>query len=205
MSAISGFGSGSQLAHWLEAIRKKQTSLVATGTTSTPSTTSTPGTTSTPSIGTVAGAGTTTASAATQFTAAASASAKPHKHGGSQFFAKIQQTVTNALQAAKANGSTEDPNEIVQDSIASLLKNMGVGGSAAQTALAANSNTEETATADPATTQQTFETLLQSSGISPEQFQSDFVAAIQEAQGGAASPTSGIGSLLKGAILDVAG
>jgi hypothetical protein len=197
MSAISGFGGGSQLAHWLEAIRKKQTSLVASGTAATPST----------STGTVAATGTTVASAATQLTAAASASAKPHKHGGSAIFAKIQQTVTNALQSAKASGSTEDPNEIVTDSIASLLKNIGLGGSAAQTAFAANTDTDAPATADPATTQQTFETLLQSSGITPDQFQSDFVAAIQEAQGGSGGASSGgsIGSLLKGALLDVAG
>ena len=194
MSAISGFGGGSQLAQWLQAIRKKQTSLVASGTSATPSTGTTP-----------AGASATTQS--TTGTTATPGIQGTHKHhgGGSDFFSKIQQTVTNALQAAKANGSTEDPNEVVKDSIASLLKNLGVGSGSAGAPLNADTNTDEPGSADPTTTQQSFQTLLQSAGITPQQFQSDFLAAIQESQNGSANPANAFAGLLKGTALDVVG
>jgi hypothetical protein len=107
--------------------------------------------------------------------------------GGSALYSQIQQTVLAALQAAKASGSTKDPNQIVEDSIASLLKNIFSGkGPAAP------------ASSSPAT-QLAFQIALKSAGITPLQFQSDFKAAVQDAQDNLAHP------LPTGTSLDVTG
>jgi hypothetical protein len=105
--------------------------------------------------------------------------------GGTALISQIQQTVTNALQAAKANGSTQDPNQIVEDSIASLLKNVLTGKG-------------QPPSSTPAS-QQAFQGALQSAGISQQQFQTDLKAAIQDAQNGQAHP------LPTGTALDVTG
>ena len=105
----------------------------------------------------------------------------------SALYSQIQQTVTAALQAAKASGSTKDPNQIVEDSIASLLKNILSGKSPAATA-----------PSTPAT-QLAFQIALKSAGITPQQFQSDFKAAVQDAQDDLAHP------LPTGTTLDVTG
>jgi len=107
--------------------------------------------------------------------------------GGSALFSQIQQTVITALQKAKTSGSTKDPNQIVEDSIASLLKNIFSGKSPAA---AASSN--------PAT-QLAFQMALKSAGITPLQFQGDFKAAVQDAQDDLAHP------LPTGTTLDVTG
>ncbi|MGA2443738.1 MAG: hypothetical protein ABSH08_22515 [Tepidisphaeraceae bacterium] len=107
--------------------------------------------------------------------------------GGPALFSQIQQTVITALQKAKASGSTKDPNQIVEDSIASLLKNIFSGKSPAATA-----------SSTPAT-QQAFQSELQSAGITPLQFQSDFNAAVQDVQNDLAHP------LPTGTTLDVTG
>jgi hypothetical protein len=107
--------------------------------------------------------------------------------GGSALYSQIQQTVITALQAAKASGSTKDPNQIVEDSIASLLKNIFSGKSPAT---AASSNP---------ITQLAFQSALKSAGITPLQFQGDFKAAVQDAQDGLAH------ALPTGTTLDVTG
>ena len=107
--------------------------------------------------------------------------------GGAALYSQIQQAVITALQKAKASGSTKDPNQIVEDSIASLLKNIFSGKSPA----AAASST-------PAT-QLAFQLALKSAGITPQQFQNDFQAAVQDAQNDLAHPLS------TGTNLDVTG
>jgi hypothetical protein len=109
--------------------------------------------------------------------------------GGSALFNQIQTTVTNALQQAKASGSTKDPNQIVEDSIASLLKNFFSGKSAPPTGGAPSTPQSQLA----------FQTALKSAGISSQQFQSDFKAAVEDAQNGLASP------IPTGSTLDVTG
>jgi hypothetical protein len=117
------------------------------------------------------------AQAPTGFGAPASAA------GGSALMSQIQQTVTSALQAAKASGSTQDPNQIVEDSIASLLKNVlsGKGG----------------ATSPTPVSQQAFQSALQNAGITPQQFHNDLRSAVQDAQNALATPLS------SGTALDV--
>ncbi len=182
MSAISSIG-GSGLAQWLQSIRKQLTTKAGSGTSA------------------ASGTGTAGATAGTQ-----GVQGGHRHHNGSDFFGKIQQTVVTALQAAKTSGSTEDPNQVVEDSIASLLKNMGVGANSAAGLADGNTNTNETGSAvSTASTQQAFQTLLQSEGISPQQFQADFLAAIKDAQNGSTNLAKAFSSFPMGTILDVSG
>jgi hypothetical protein len=105
--------------------------------------------------------------------------------GGTALITQIQQTVTSALQSAKASGSTKDPNQIVEDSIASLLKNVFSGKT-------------PPAPSTP-TSPQAFENALKSAGITSQQFQSDLKSAIQDAQNSLATP------IPTGTTLDVTG
>jgi hypothetical protein len=123
------------------------------------------------------------ASAPTGFGPAASTAAT-----GSSLISQIQQTVTSALQQAKATGSTKDPNQIVEDSIASLLKNIFSGKSPPPTA---GSSTPSA--------QLSFQNALKSVGVTSQQFQSDFKAAVDDAQDSLG------GSLPTGTTLDVTG
>ncbi|MGD0770920.1 MAG: hypothetical protein ABSB42_22280 [Tepidisphaeraceae bacterium] len=107
--------------------------------------------------------------------------------GASGLYGQIQQTVLAALQNAKASGSTKDPNQIVEDSIASLLKNIFSGKS------------PTTAASSTPATQLAFQIALKSAGITPLQFQSDFKAAVDDAQNDLAHP------LPTGTTLDVTG
>ena len=171
MAAIASI-AGSGLVQWLQSIRKQQTAQAASGISAASGT------------GT-AGAVATTASKSTTATPGVQKTKKPL--GASDFLSKIQQTVTNTLQAAKASGSTKNPNQIVEDSIASLLKNIFSGKSPAANA-----------PSTPAT-QQAFQSALQSAGITSQQFESDFKAAVQDAQNDLAHP------LPTGTNLDVTG
>jgi hypothetical protein len=160
MSAIASIG-GSGIAQFIQKIKKQQTSKAASGT----STVNGSG-----SPGGIAGGG--------------------HLPGaGSALFNQIQTTVTNALQQAKASGSTKDPNQIVEDSVASLLKNFFSGKSTPPTGSAPSTPQSQMA----------FQTALKSAGITPQQFQSDFKAAVEDAQNSLASP------IPTGSTLDVTG
>lgn len=107
---------------------------------------------------------------------------------GSSFASQLEQTVTNALQQAKASGSTKDPNQVVEDSIASLLKNMFSGKTPPPTG----------GTTSPST-QLAFQIALKSAGISSQQFQSDYKSAVDDAQNSMAT------QLPTGSNLDVTG
>ena len=160
MSAIASIG-GSGIAQFIQKLRKQQTTKAASGTS------------------TVNGSG-----------SPGGISGPGQLHGsGSALFSQIQQTVTNALQQAKASGSTKDPNQIVEDSIASLLKNIFSGKTPAPTGSAQSSPQSQLA----------FQTALKSAGITPQQFQTDFKSAVEDAQDSLASPIE------KGSTLDVTG
>jgi hypothetical protein len=160
MSAIASIG-GAGLAQFIQKIKKQQTSNAASGT----STVNGSG-----SPGGIAGNGNL-------------------QGGGAALFNQIQTTVTNALQQAKASGSTKDPNQIVEDSVASLLKNFFSGKSTPPTGGAASTPTSQLA----------FQSALKSAGISPQQFQTDFKSAVEDAQNSLASP------IPTGSTLDVTG
>ncbi|HEX4056300.1 MAG TPA: hypothetical protein VHX86_18725 [Tepidisphaeraceae bacterium] len=191
MSAISGL-SGSGMTQWLQQIAQQQ---------------------STQAVQTAAAASTCGAAGSTASTASQGVHHGHHHHGGGSsggnFFSQIQQTVTSALQSAQSNG-TSDPNGVVEDAITSLLKNMGVGSNSAAEGTNStgdsDSDTDASGGVDSATSaQQSFQSLLQSAGISPRQFQSDFLSAVREAQGGSINPGTAFNSFPPGTNLDVTG
>ncbi len=192
MSAISGL-SGSGMTQWLQQIAQQQ---------------------STQAVQTAAAASTSGAAGSIASTGSQGVHRGHHHHGGggggSNFFSQIQQTVTSALQSAQSSG-TSDPNEVVEDAITSLLKNMGIGSNSAA-AGTTNSLVDADSDADASgavssgnSAQQSFQSLLQSVGISPQQFQSDFLTAVREAQGGSVNPGTAFNSFPPGTTLDVMG
>lgn len=201
MSAISSL-SGSGMTQWLQQIAQQQ-STQAVQTAAAASTSSATGTTgSIASTGSQAGSG------------SQGVHHGHHHHGGGgggNFFSQIQQTVTSALQSAQSNG-TSDPNEVVEDAFTSLLKNMGFGTNSAAAGTTNSSAGTDSDAADASgrvdsgnSAQQTFQSLLQSVGVSPQQFQSDFLTAVKEAQGGSVNPSTAFSGFPTGTTLDVTG
>jgi hypothetical protein len=115
--------------------------------------------------------------------------------------------VTNALQSSSQSDGSANPNQVVQDAITQLLKNMGVGsGSAASaTSSPATTTTAPTQGAPTQSADQAFTSLLQSVGITPQQFQADFQAAIENARGSTANSNTALGGLPIGSVLDITG
>lgn len=139
--------------------------------------------------------------------AAQGAKGHHHHHGqGGGFFQQIQTAVTQALQSAKSDSSA-DPNQVVQDAIAKVLQSHGM--SSAQTSSSTGTASQgATAGATGSTGQggdasrQAFMQLLQANGIDPQQFHADFLAAIQQAQGGQVDPSMALQSLPAGSAVD---
>jgi hypothetical protein len=133
------------------------------------------------------------------------------KGGQSQLFQQIQQAVTTALQSAQQNGST-NPNQTIEDAIASVFKNQTAGAASQQQTAATGQTPSADGDADGSTTgavgggssaTQAFFQNLQSLGIDPAQFHQDFLAAVQDAQGGTnVDPSSLFQSLPPGSIVD---
>jgi hypothetical protein len=100
-----------------------------------------------------------------------------HKHGGGGgggLMSQIQNAVTSALQSSQSSGSTTDPNQVVQNAIAQVLQN----GSTSAATTAAGTSAAGTTASSP----QAFFQTLQASGVTPQQFLSDFMAALQSTQ-----------------------
>ena len=152
--------------------------------------------------------------------------ARSHRHhhhhggGGGQFFQKIESAVSSALQSAQSNGSS-DPNKVVEDAIASVLKQgrpggqpggpdgtPGTPGTPGGTPPAGqDGGTSTTAPAggqagDASAARQAFEQLLQSHGIDAQQFHDDFAAAIRDARGGNPNPATAFKSFPPGLSVD---
>jgi hypothetical protein len=133
-----------------------------------------------------------------------------HHRGAAAFFRQIQAAVTSALQSAQPGGtsSSTDPDQVIQSAIAQVLKNIQgtttgtTSQSATSTATAASGTTSATEN-EISSAQSQFAQLLQSSGVDPQQFQNDFLGAIQSAQqGGSADPSSVLSNLPVGSLLD---
>ena len=100
---------------------------------------------------------------------------------------QIEQAVTSALQASKP---TDDPRKVIQNAIASVLKNK-------------NAKTDGDHDADPSDsdgTHRTFNQTLQAYGISPQQFRAQLLAAVQKMGGGQIN----VSSFPAGMVLDTA-
>ncbi|HWE01615.1 MAG TPA: hypothetical protein VG326_04335 [Tepidisphaeraceae bacterium] len=195
MSSISSISGGSSLYSYLQnlsGVTESQATTPATATT---------------------GAGAASDASATDSGQSVQGGHHHHGHGKggqSQLFQQIQQAVTSALQSAQQNGST-DPNETIEDAIASVFKNQ-TSGAAPQVASGTTTpdadgdstgaaSSSATGTSGGAT--QAFFQSLQSLGIDPQQFHQDFLAAVQDSQSGAAvSASSLFQNLPVGSIVD---
>ncbi|MGD0461526.1 MAG: hypothetical protein ABSB74_03455 [Tepidisphaeraceae bacterium] len=143
--------------------------------------------------------------AASNTTAGSSGTTGAQGTSNGVFLSQIQQAVTTALQSAQSDGAS-DPNQVIEDAITKLLKNMGVGSNratAASTNSPANPSPAQTAPSDSAN--QAFASLLESVGISPQQFQADFQAAVRDAQRGSVNPNTALRNIPIGSTLDVTG
>jgi hypothetical protein len=126
-----------------------------------------------------------------------------HHHGGHGGFAKIQQAVSDALQSASSDGST-DPNQVITDAITKALG----GGTAPDSATDPQSATDASAqTSADATSSspQEFKQLLQSYGIDPSQFHQDFMNAVKKAREGEIDPSTAFQSVPPGTNVDTTG
>ena len=107
---------------------------------------------------------------------------------------------------------------MIQNAIAQVLKSQQNGSSSSSstsgtTSVAKNdpdgdgdTDTPGVADSDSSTSQSTFAQLLQSNGVNSQQFQQDFLAAIQSAQnGGATNPSSVFSGFPTGSTLNVVG
>jgi len=103
-------------------------------------------------------------------------------------FQKLQQAVTTALTSIQS-GSTADPNQVVQNAIASVLNPGGSSSSDSDgdndgSASVTSSTSGTSGASSQSSTTQAFLQALSSNGINPQQFQSDFLSAVSQAQQG---------------------
>jgi hypothetical protein len=153
------------------------------------------------------------ASPATQGTAQQIGGHHRHGHGGGKLFQQIQDAVTSALQSAKSGSGNSDPNQVIEDAIAKVFKQAGkaspTGAVGAQQAADSSSddNVDAPGEADASNSSQTaFLKTLQSLGVSPQQFKTDFAAAVKDAQqSGNLDVSAALKSLPKGSTLDAIG
>jgi len=94
-----------------------------------------------------------------------------HHHGHHGLQGQIQSAVTSALQNSN---SSEDPNQTIQDAIAAVLKNVDVGGNANGQN---GAGPAQASGGSDSTSASQFAQLLQSNGITPQDFQNDLKAA----------------------------
>lgn len=139
-----------------------------------------------------------------------------HHHGGGgggAMFKQIQSAVTSALQTAQANGTDQDPNQVIEDAISSVLKNAGNGTSATSSTIAGatqsatdpdgDGDTDGSGAAEGAeSARQSFFQGLQALGVDPQQFHQDFLAAVQNAQNGNVDPSTAFQSFPPGSGVD---
>lgn len=125
-----------------------------------------------------------------------------HHHGGGEFFQQIQSAVTSALQSAQSSDLSSDPNQVIQNAIAQVIKlyQSGANSTADQTA---SNGTPSPADGKGPAANGAFAQLLQSNGVDPQQFQQDFLSAIQSAQSGqSADAASVFSSFPSGSAVD---
>ena len=132
-----------------------------------------------------------------------------HHHGGSGAMKQIQDAVTNALQTAQSSGSSSDPNQIIEDAIAKVLQNNN--GATTGTTLGGTSDADGDgdgstgANGAGGTSAQSFQQILKSFGVSPQQFHQDFLSAVKDAQGGQMNPLTAMQSFPVGSTVDTIG
>lgn len=161
-------------------------------------------------VGAAATSSTTGSTASTANSSAASTtsgtSSATHSHHHRTAMKLIQSAVSQALQQAQTTGTSEDPNKIVEDAIASVFKN-GLTSPSETTAsdTLAGQSADDPGTSNnlPDASTSTFLQALQNFGITPQQFQQDFTAAVKDAQNGSANINTALQSFPNGSNVDV--
>ena len=97
-------------------------------------------------------------------------------------FQTLADSVNNALSTASGNSSV-DPNQLVENAISQVIQQ------------------NSTASGQSGSLQDFLQT-LQSNGVDPQQFQSDFLTAIQQAQNGVGHTATAFSSFPPGLTLD---
>ena len=157
-------------------------------------------------------------SASTTTSGAAPGGRRLHgSHHGSKMFSQIENAVTSALQAAQSGGAS-DPNQVIEDAISKVFRQTSAGGASAVSSAKTSGSpavgldgigdaddsgaTDAGNPSNPA--HQAFLSTLRSFGVTPQQFQSDFLSAIKDAQQtGHVDVSSALRSLPPGSALDV--
>ncbi|HEY4234198.1 MAG TPA: hypothetical protein VGM76_12275 [Lacipirellulaceae bacterium] len=118
--------------------------------------------------------------------------------GGQQQVGSLLDTITNALQSTDASS---DPNQVIEDTVAKLLQS----GNSATVGGATNgvSASAVQAAGTQAANQPPFLQLLQSHGVSLQQFQADLLSAVKDAQNGKVNPATALQSLPPGSNLNL--
>jgi hypothetical protein len=104
-------------------------------------------------------------------------------------------TIEQALQSAD---SSDDPNKTIEDTVAKLL----AGGGSTDSTNGTSSGSATTATGQT-DAKQSFTDVLKSHGVDFQQFRSDLLAAVKDAQGGQVNPATALKSFAAGSSLDL--
>jgi hypothetical protein len=115
--------------------------------------------------------------------------------GGGDAVSDLLSTIEQALQSAD---SSDDPNKVIEDTVAKLLAGAGA------TDGTGGSNSGGTATATSQTdAKQSFADVLKSHGVDFQQFRADLLAAVKDAQSGQVNPATALKSFAAGSSIDL--
>ena len=124
-----------------------------------------------------------------------------HHHGGGNrasggdAVSDLLSTIEQALQSADAS---DDPNKVIEDTITKLLS----GDEATKGTGETDSSGMATATAQ-SDAKQSFADVLKSHGVDFQQFRTDLLAAVKDAQNGQVDPSTALQSFAPGAAVDM--
>jgi hypothetical protein len=116
--------------------------------------------------------------------------------GGQQQVSSLLDTIASALQSADPSA---DPNQVIEDTVTKLLQSGTTGANGA----ASTSLGTVQAAGTQASNQQSFVQLLQAHGVNLQQFQSDLLTAVKDAQNGKVNPATALQSLPPGSALNL--
>ena len=132
-----------------------------------------------------------------------------HHHGGggsnrSGAVSDLLDTLAGALQSAD---SSSDPNQVIEDTVSKLLAGNGTTGGTSGTNADGDADGSVAATGQSTTGQsqtgQTFAQLLQTHGVTFQQFRSDLLAAVKGAQNGQVNAATALQSFPSGSSLNL--
>ena len=116
----------------------------------------------------------------------------------------IQNAIAASLQNARQNGSMTDPNQIIKNAIKQVFNSGLVTPKQAADGLSQDSgSSSKSSTADTAAAPKTFQQILQSFGVSAEQFRKDLASAIQETTTASADASNPAQTIDTGSLLNV--